>query len=95
MTAALSNNIVYSKGKTQSYAELRGQWRFLHETICGVGGDHVVMNSVRVLMSTHDVSPDTCTNNRAASKQGLSRLGTGEWHCVATLVLLKSAVASQ
>ena len=40
--AALSNNIVYSEGETQSWVELRGRCRLLHETICGVGGDHVI-----------------------------------------------------
>ena len=55
----------------------------------------LLMNSVNVLVNSDVVSPDACTNNRAASKQGLSRLDTGEWHCAATLALLQSAVASR
>ena len=55
----------------------------------------LLMSYVSELTNADDVSPDACTNNRAASEQGLSRLDTREWHCVATLVLLQSAVASQ
>lgn len=61
--------------------------------VAALGVITLSMNSVSMLMNTEDVSPDACTNNRAASKQGLSRLDTREWHCVATLGLLQSAVS--